>query len=407
MVVIMEDLHWADRSSLLLLQSLYRLAEKYPILFINLFRPGYWQGEDQSMDKIGELLPIHYVELNIQPLDQQSGEALIGNLLDIQSLPYTLRQQIIERSGGNPFFIEEVIRSLIDERAIVRKGESFAATEKIDTVVIPPTINGVLMARIDRLEERTRELVKVASVIGRSFFDRVLKDVAASIEDIDKRIAYLKELQLIRERMRMEELEYLFKHALAQEVAYESTLLQQRKDLHRQVALSIEKLFQERLHEFYGLLAYHYSRAEDLEKAEEWMTKAGEEALRSSASSEALHYYQEALRLYMNKYGAAADPEKLAGFEKNIAQAYFNRGDYKNTVLYIDKVFQRWGRRLPKTQLGILTKLAYDWSIIWLKLYWPALRSKKTPDKRVNEFFDLGHKEIYRPGLYKLQSIFH
>ena len=279
-------------------------------------------------------------------------------------------------------------------------GESFEVTEKIDTVVIPPTINGVLMARIDRLEERTRELVKVASVIGRSFFDRVLKDVAASIEDIDKRIAYLKELQLIRERMRMEELEYLFKHALAQEVAYESTLLQQRKDLHRQVALSIEKLFQDRLHEFYGLLAYHYSRAEDLEKAEEWMTRAGEEALRSSASSEALHYYQEALRLYMNKYGAAADPEKLAGFEKNIALAYFNRGDHKNTVLYIDKVFQRWGRRLPKTQLGILTKLAYDWLILWLKLYWPALRSKRTPDKRVNEFFELALKKGYRPSFY-------
>ena len=312
--------------------------------------------------------PNHYVELNIQPLDQQAGEVLINNLLEIQGLPYTLRRKIIERSGGNPFFIEEVIRSLIDEGAIVRKGESFGVTEKIDTVLIPPTINGVLMARIDRLEERTRELVKVASVIGRSFFDRVLKDVAASIEDIDKRIAYLKELQLIRERMRMEELEYLFKHALAQEVAYQSTLLQQRKDLHRQVALSIEKLFQDRLHEFYGLLASHYSRAEDLEKAEEWMTRAGGEGAAVLRLQRGTALLQEALRLYINKSGASADPEKLSGFEKNIALAYFNRGDHKNTVLYIDKVFQRWGRHLPGTQLGILTKLTYDWLTIWLKL---------------------------------------
>lgn len=100
LVIVMEDLHWADTSSLLLLQSLYRLAEKYRVLFINLFRPGYWQGEDQSMEKIGELLPHNYVELNIQPLDLRAGEALIENLLNIEGLPYSLRQQIIERSGA-------------------------------------------------------------------------------------------------------------------------------------------------------------------------------------------------------------------------------------------------------------------------------------------------------------------
>ena len=153
------------------------------------------------MEKIGELLPTHYVELNIQPLDPQAGEALIGNLLNIPGLPYTLRQQIIERSGGNPFFIEEVVRSLIDDGAIVRVGGSFEVTEKIHAVVVPPTINDVLIARIDRLEEKTRELVKVASVIGRNFFDRILKEVAASIEDIDDRLAYLKDLQLIRDRI--------------------------------------------------------------------------------------------------------------------------------------------------------------------------------------------------------------
>ena len=136
-----------------------------------------------------------------------------------------------------------MVRSLIDDGAIVRVGGSFEVTEKIQAVVIPPTINDVLMARIDRLEERTRELVKIASIIGRNFFDRILKEVAVSIEDIDTKLAYLKDLQLIRDRMRMEELEYLFKHALAQEAAYESTLLQQRKQLHLKVAQSIESGF--------------------------------------------------------------------------------------------------------------------------------------------------------------------
>ena len=182
-------------------------------------------------------------------------------MLAIKGLPYAVKHKIVERAGGNPFFIEEVVRSLIDEGAVVKRDGGFEVTEKIDRVVIPPTINDVLMARIDRLEEQTRELVKIASVIGRSFFDRVVKDVADSIEDVDHRLAYLKDVQLIRSRMRMEELEYLFKHALVQEAAYESTLLKQRKQLHLKVAESIERIFSDRLHEFYGILAYHYGRA--------------------------------------------------------------------------------------------------------------------------------------------------
>jgi class 3 adenylate cyclase/tetratricopeptide (TPR) repeat protein len=393
-VIVMEDLHWADTSSLLLLQSLFRLAEKYRILFINLFRPGYWLGEDRSMEKIGELLPNHTIELNIQPLDQQAGEALIGNLLDIQGLPYTLRQQIIERSGGNPFFIEEVVRSLIDDGAIIRTGGAFEVTDKINSVVVPPTINDVLIARIDRLEEKTRELVKVASVIGRNFFDRILKDVAASIEGIDNKLATLKDLQLIRDRMRMEELEYFFKHALAQEAAYESTLLQHRKQLHLKVAESLERIFSERLHEFYGLLAWHYSKADNLEKAEEYMTKAGEEALRSSSSSEALHYYQEGLRLYLDRYGSTADPEKIAKFEKNIGIALCNKAQWAKALEYLEKVLERWGAPVPKPNLSGVLQLGCNVFFVLKTLYFPPRKVKPISNERENQIFDLMYRII-------------
>ena len=315
-VVVMEDLHWADTSSIELLEALYRLAEKHRIAFINVFRPGYFESSDGKVATIGTRLPEHYVEIAIQPLDNTNSETLIDNMLAIKGLPFAVRRQIVDRAGGNPFFIEEVVRSLIDEGAVVKRDGGFEVTEKIEKVVIPSTINDVLMARIDRLENRTRELIKVASVIGRSFFDRIIKDVADSIEDVDHRLEYLKEIQLIRDRIRMQELEYLFKHALAQEAAYESTLLQRRKVLHLKVAQSIEKIFHERLHEFYGMLAYHYNKGEDLEKAEEYMTRAGEEALRSSASSEALNYFREALKLYVDRYGEKADPQKLISFKK-------------------------------------------------------------------------------------------
>lgn len=391
-VVIMEDLHWADASSLALLEALYHVVEKHRLLFINVFRPGYWESEDWTVEKISEFLPHHSVEIAIQPLDQQASQALIGYMLDISGLPYALRVQIVERSGGNPFFIEEVVRSLIDEGAIVRSDGSFEVTDKIHSVVIPPTINDVLMARIDRLEERTRELVKVASVIGRSFFDRILKEVADSIEDIDGRLAYLKDLQLIRDRTRMEELEYLFKHALAQEAAYESTLIQQRKALHLKVAHSIERVFQEKLHEFYGMLAYHYSKGDDLEKAEEYMVKAGEEALRSSASSEALHYYQEGLRLYLDRYGTIADPEKIAKFEKNIGIALHNKAQWAKAIEYLEKVLERWQAPVPKANLAGALQLVRDLVVVLKTLYFPSRTAKPVSKERENEIFDLIYK---------------
>ena len=126
------------------------------------------------------------------------------------------------------------MRSLIDEGAVVKKGDVFVVTEKINSVTVPLTINEVLMSRIDRLDEETKNLIKTASVIGRYFFYKIISQVADNISDIDKRLGYLEDIQLIRERKRMDELEYLFKHALAQEAAYESLLIQKRKELHLQ-----------------------------------------------------------------------------------------------------------------------------------------------------------------------------
>ena len=392
-VIVMEDLHWADTTSLELLEALFRLTQTCRVLFINVFRPGYWQRDERKVETLSEWLPdADFAEVPLKPLDKQAGEALVNSMLQVKGLRHAIKQQIVDRSGGNPFFMEEVVRSLIDEGAIVPKNGAFEVTEKIENVVIPTTINDVLMARIDRLEGQTRDLIKVASVIGRNFFDRILKEVATSIESIDERLTYLKDAQFIRDRMRMEELEYLFKHALAQEAAYESTLIQQRKTLHRKVAESIEKIFQERLHEFYGMLAFHYSKAGELEKTEEYMVKAGDEALRSSASSEALHYFQEALQLYLTKYGKDADPAKLATFEKNIGIALLNKGQWSESVSYFDKVLKRWGTPLPKKGLFGMVKLSWDLLAMIKMIYLKFPKSEKIPEERDKELLELYYK---------------
>jgi class 3 adenylate cyclase/tetratricopeptide (TPR) repeat protein len=393
LVIVIEDLHWSDISTIELMESLFRLVETQRIIIINVFRPKYTETSVRVIQTIKERFPNYYVKIELYPLDGQSSETLINNMLNIRGLPHKVKDRIIKRTGGNPFFIEEVVRSFIDEGAIVRKDKVFEVTEKINSVVIPPRINDVIMARIDRLEEKTRDLVKTASVIGRSFFYRILAEVTQTIDNLDDRLENLKEIQLIRDRIRLEELEYLFKHALAQESVYESILIQKRKALHSAIANSIESVFKVKLSEFYGMLAYHYNRAEYLDKAEKYLVKAGEEALRSSASNEALHYYLEALNVYLKKYGDAAEPEKLRIFEKNIAIASYNKGQWENAVRYINRVLERWGATFPKNRIIILFKLICDLLVVIVNLYFPPKKTKKIPTERDNEVFDLNYKK--------------
>jgi class 3 adenylate cyclase/tetratricopeptide (TPR) repeat protein len=411
LVIAGEDLHWADTSSIELMESLFRLAEPHRVVFLNLFRPGYKETGDRIVNSLKETGQVYYVEIVLEPLSRKLSEALVRNMLRISELHQTFVTSIAERTGGNPFFIEEVVRSLIDEQALVPKDGTVHLTERATSIQIPATVEDVLMARIDRLEEPTRDLVKIASVIGRSFFYRVLLEVASVVDDIDSRLSYLEEIQILRKRFRMGEVEYLFNHALVQEVAYRSILLTKLKDLHLNVARSIEKIFDERLHEFYGMLAYHYSRGESLEKAEEYLIKAGEEALQSSASNEALQYYQEALGIYQKLQGNRVDPEKVAMLEKNIGLALFNRGQYAEAVERFDKVLNYYWGELPKNALSTALRFLSSFTTFLLALYFPSFWFKKIPTEQDAEVVDLFHKKtdalvVINPKRIFIESFF-
>jgi class 3 adenylate cyclase/tetratricopeptide (TPR) repeat protein len=406
LVIVLEDLHWADASSLDLMEALFRLVHKERIVFINVFRPGYEETGDRIARSVREDHPGRCFDVCLQPLDKQQTGDLITNLLNISGFPHNLRAQIVERAGGNPYFVEEVVRSFIDEGAVVLKDKKFVLTDKLSSMTVPHSINEVLMVRIDRLDEKTRDLVRTASVIGRSFFYRILAEVARTVEDMDSRLDYLEEIQLIREQKRMEELEYLFKHALAQEVAYESILIQRRRELHKVVADSIEKVFSERLHEFYGMLAFHYSQAEDSDKAEEYLIRAGEESLKASASSEALGFFQKALELYLKKYGKNADPEKVAMLEMNIALALFNRGRYPESFEYFDRVLEYFGMFLPKNPLSTALKLTTGFFSFFISLYLPFLKWKRVPDSNEKIIVHLFHKKATALGVTNPMQMF-
>jgi len=393
LVFVTEDLHWIDTSSLELLESLFRLTEQHRILFVNVFRPGHKETGDRLIETIKERIPVYSVEIMLEPLDDRMSEALVTNMLKSNGLHHPIIEQIVQRASGNPFFIEEIVRSLIDDCAVVLKDGTFQVTEKINTIAIPNTINELLMVRIDRLEEETRQLVKVASVIGRNFFHRILIEVVKPLGDIDTRLSYLKEVEILRERRRMDEVEYLFTHALAQEAAYESILPRRRKEIHLKVADSIEKIFAERLHEFYGMLSYHYSMAENLDKAEKYLIKAGEEARRSAASDEALHFYEAALSLYLEKSGNHADREKVAMLEQNIALALYNRGQHEEAVGHFDRTLEHYWGKLPQNPLSRAIKFLSSFLHLVTALHIPYLKFRATPSQRDLLIFDLFYKK--------------
>src|SRR5215203_233524 len=179
-VIVLDDLHWADSASLDLLLSVAGLVEELPLMIVCLLRPDKdapsWSATEMARSQLGE----RYTEVVLEPLDEAQAKELLGNLLYIEDLPESVRNLILEKAEGNPFFVEEVIRSLIDSRHIVKENSHWRATREIVNVTIPDTLTGVLSARIDRLPENTKHVAQTAAVLGRIFEYRALKTVCGA-----------------------------------------------------------------------------------------------------------------------------------------------------------------------------------------------------------------------------------
>ena len=166
-----------------------------------------------------------------------------------------LRELILGRAGGNPLFVEELTHSLLENGSIQRKDEQYVLSRKASEIEVPDTIQGIIAARMDRLEENLKRIMQVASVIGREFAFRILQTITGMREELKSYLLNLQGLEFIYEKQLFPELEYIFKHALTQEVAYNSLLLKRRKEIHEKIGEAIEELYPDRLEEFYEMLA--------------------------------------------------------------------------------------------------------------------------------------------------------
>ena len=287
LMVIFEDLHWIDEATQDFLNLLADSLGTAKILLLVNYRPEYshkWNSK------------TYYTQLRLDPLGQESaGEMLFALLGDgLELVP--LKRLIIEKTEGNPFFMEETVQVLLDEGALVRNGSSVKLTKPLDSLKIPPTVQGILAARIDRLPADAKELLQTLAVIGREFPLSLIRAVVTKSDDELNRL--LNDLQLgefIYEQPAVGDTEYVFKHALTQEVAYNSVLTERRQQLHERTGAALETLYTSSIEEHLAALAHHYGRSNNAAKAVQYLTLAGQQALNRSAFAEAQGQLQQGL----------------------------------------------------------------------------------------------------------------
>jgi ABC-type oligopeptide transport system substrate-binding subunit/class 3 adenylate cyclase len=295
LAVALEDLHWADATSLQLLEHLVSDTETSALLLVLTTRPERDHTAWRVKEDVARELPHRSDELALEALSGDAGRELLHALVGERTLPEEMERAVLAPAEGNPFFLEELVRSLEDAGALVREGDRWRFDHLVE-IEIPPTIEKALLARIDRLEPRAHAALMAASVLGRQFGLPLLEALAEGTE-VHEALTDLQRLDLVREGRRWPQPEYRFKHALIQEAAYRTLVGPDRRRLHRKAAEWLEEAYAGRTDEVEGLLAHHWLGAEDEEQAVRHLGRAGDKARLEYALDEAIGYYRELVPL--------------------------------------------------------------------------------------------------------------
>jgi class 3 adenylate cyclase/tetratricopeptide (TPR) repeat protein len=322
LIIFLEDVHWIDKLSEDLFTYFSRSMFGHPVLMIAAYRP-----EGSPAWASGP----HYERLGLETLGFDSSIKLVRNIVSGVPLDPELEKRIVDRTAGNPFFVEEVVRELIERKELVLSENRYVPIRSVDDLEIPNTIQGVLAARMDRLSEDLKRTMQVASVIGRDFAFRVLNGIITLGDDLRTHLANLVGLQVLYEKSLYPELEYIFKHALTQEVAYESLLKKRRQEIHERVARTIEQMYADRLQEHYEILAYHYGKSQNVQKAIDYLILAGEKSIRTNAVLAARDFFEAALNV-VKKSSVELLPDKEIRLHKGLGTVSSGIGDFGQAV---------------------------------------------------------------------------
>ncbi|UCD25025.1 MAG: tetratricopeptide repeat protein, partial [Gemmatimonadota bacterium] len=284
LVLLLEDWHWVDEASADALTQLAALVPTYAMLVIVTHRPDY-SGDFGSGP--------NYTNMTLTPLELSASVDIIKAVLEVDAVPDDLAELIHGRTGGNPFFLEEISEALREDGTLGTRDRQIVLTGSLDSHKLPNTVQAVIRSRLDRLDANARDVLCYASVIGREFTRDILQSIRPDDVVLPQALETLKSLGLIQQTRILPHVSYRFKHALTQDVTYESLLQHQRKDLHGRVGEAIEKVHADRIDEHYDLLARHFTRAEHWHKAVDY-------GLESSSRAWQLSQFQESLSILEN-----------------------------------------------------------------------------------------------------------
>ncbi len=346
LALVCEDLHWADPTSIELLAHLIPLTDQVPLLFMCVFRPEKAHGSWQILQHAAE---YNHTGLMLEPLSATDSAVLVRNLLHVEALPPDLKSRILKYAEGNPFYVEELIRSLMDDGVIVYDEQAgcWSALQDISEIAVPETLRAVLMARIDKLSSETKRVLQLASVIGRIFSYKLLAAVAASVTNAEDEVPgeshdqvlrphldILCQMELIRERGTVKaKVAYIFKHHLTQEAAYDSLLHKERRVFHHYVAEALKHLFRDRLWDYDAMLAHHWERAGEPRRAVPHLMRVAQIAIWQYANAEAATYFQRALTLSRESNIKLAEAETL----EQLAYVHRRQGNYAEARAYLEE----------------------------------------------------------------------
>lgn len=351
--LVIDDLHWADPTSIQLTTSLLGVTEEAAVLLVFAMRserdrPG-WRVREQA----GMEVPHRLVELSLEGLGADAERRLLESLVGVGTLPAGLERRLLEEAEGNPFFLEELIRSITDAGAIVTDGERLSFVHEVP-LHVPETVEQVILARIARLDPAAKRVLTAASVLGRRFGQALLEQVVDPGVEIRTPLTELQRLDLVRESRRWPQPEYRFKHALIQEAAYGTIVGDSRRELHRRAAGWLERRREEGGDAPLDLLAHHWLEAEDETRAIRYLTLAGDRARLSWSLDEAIGHYRALLPLLERR----GERQAVAIVLFKLALALHNALRFAEANATYQRAFEHWTPPEPATGVGATLRIA-------------------------------------------------
>ncbi len=345
-VLVFEDLHWADSASLELVGRLLALAESCQLLLVLVYRPRRDDGSWKVRERAERDHPHLHQTIDLSPLDDSDARLLIAELLAVDGLPEDVRVLVLDRSAGNPYFLEEVVRSMIDAGVVGQVDGKWVAIGDVRSVAIPETLAALITTRLDALAPAFRSVAQVGSVLGREFRYEDVAALSGGIGDLDQALAELQKRDLVRETARVPRRVYRFKHALVQQTAYEGILRKQRVKLHAAAGDHMSRSQPDRVED----IAEHFVAAKRSDLALPYLVAAGERHLKAFLLPEA----HESLSLAVSTID-----EKPAGQDALLKRALEGIGTAHEAAFEMEEaatVYQRLvteGNRLGNQEMAI------------------------------------------------------